>query len=117
MNKFEKFKQRILNSTGHFENSTIYGEMDQCSREELTYEQTIELQDMLNNFEIKEVNNNEYKQPETKVDELPKCDFCNNKASYDMKMAKGGYWAYVCEEHKKLGIKLGVGYGQRLVLE
>jgi len=50
------------------------------------------------------------------VDELPKCDFCSNKAGYDMKLARGGYWAYLCEDHKKLGIKLGVGYGQKLVL-
>jgi len=50
------------------------------------------------------------------VDELPKCDFCSNKALYDMKIAIGGYWAYVCEDHKKLGIKLGTGYGQKLVL-
>ena len=50
------------------------------------------------------------------VDELPKCDFCNNRACYDMKIAMGGYWAYVCENHKKLGIKLGTGYGQKLVL-
>ena len=59
------------------------------------------------------INNNKN---ETIVDEFPKCDFCNNKAGYDMKIAVGGYWAYVCEEHKCFGIKLGAGYGQKLVL-
>ena len=54
---------------------------------------------------------------ETKINSLPKCDFCNNKALYDMKIAVGGYWAYVCEDHKCLGIKLGTGYGQKLVLK
>jgi len=53
---------------------------------------------------------------ETIIDELPKCDFCNNKAGYDMKLAKGGYWAYLCEDHRYYGIKLGTGYGQKLIL-
>jgi len=51
------------------------------------------------------------------VDKLPKCSFCKNKAKYDMKMARGGYWAYLCENHKYHGIKLGTGYGQKLVLK
>ena len=45
------------------------------------------------------MNNNNTKN-EIIVDELPKCDFCNNRACYDMKIAVGGYWAYVCEEHR-----------------
>jgi len=53
----------------------------------------------------------------TEIDKLPKCSFCKKDALYDMKMARGGYWAYLCENHKYYGIKLGTGYGQKLILK
>lgn len=54
---------------------------------------------------------------ETIVDKLPKCSFCNRKAQYDMKLAQGGQWAYLCEADKWRGIKLGIGYGQKLIVK
>ncbi len=51
------------------------------------------------------------------VNEFPKCSFCKREAKYDMKLAQGGYWAYLCEHDKWRGIKLGTGYGQKLIKE
>jgi hypothetical protein len=62
---------------------------------------------------------------ETKVLELPDCDFCHmfehsvsgTKAEYDAK-AKDGPWAYMCYRHwrsKSFG-RLGMGWGQKLVV-
>jgi len=54
------------------------------------------------------------------VERLPKCDFCGKVARYDAKI-KGGEarygWAYMCEGCFAIhGIKLGLGYGQELIL-
>jgi len=57
-----------------------------------------------------------------KVSKIPECNFCvefgNPKpAKYDGKTIFR-VWAYMCEEHfKKYGIGLGLGKGQRLILE
>jgi hypothetical protein len=53
MNRFEEFKQRIENSKSHTANFQIYDEMMHCTEEELTPKQFAELEDILNNFEIK----------------------------------------------------------------
>ena len=56
---------------------------------------------------------------EVKVSKLPACDFCGCAAVYDA-ATKHGPWANMCEEHwVKHGVseELGVGIGQRLVLE
>ena len=55
---------------------------------------------------------------------LPPCDFCKQNsliayqaAHYDGK-TKMGPWAYMCKEHfKQYGIGLGLGRGQKLILE
>jgi len=53
---------------------------------------------------------------------IPNCDLCREqgkavKAIYDAKTIHG-WWAYLCEEHfNKLGIGLGLGKGQKLVLK
>ncbi len=54
---------------------------------------------------------------EAKVSVLPKCDLCQNTASYDAR-TKMGPWGYLCEDcFEKVGpSKLGTGYGQRLIL-
>ncbi len=56
---------------------------------------------------------------EARVHQLPKCSFCDNKASYDFK-TKHGPWGYGCEscynEHKVPGSGLGTGKGQRLIV-
>ncbi len=51
------------------------------------------------------------------VSELPRCDFCKSyKALYDGK-TKLGPWAYMCEEcFQLIGIGLGLGIGQKLVI-
>lgn len=49
---------------------------------------------------------------------LPACDFCSRTtpAVYDAKTSHGP-WAYLCQGHfDDLGIGLGTGLGQRLVL-
>jgi hypothetical protein len=56
---------------------------------------------------------------EVTVETLPKCDFCDDTASYDAK-AKSGIWAYMCELHwlkHRATESLGLGIGQRLVVE
>ena len=53
---------------------------------------------------------------EVKVEVLPKCDFCDRQAAYDGK-TKMGPWANMCEAHFNVyGIGLGLGRGQRLIL-
>lgn len=49
---------------------------------------------------------------------IPSCDFCDEEAVYDGRMAHRSSWAYFCENHwRTTGIgRLGTGYGQRLVL-
>lgn len=57
-----------------------------------------------------------------KVKRLPTCDFCNEKeqttpARYDGR-TNFGPWANMCQRHfDSYGIGLGLGKGQRLVLE
>jgi len=47
----------------------------------------------------------------------PSCDFCNEPAKYDARMLRGS-WAYMCNAHfEEHGIKLGLGYGQRLIFQ
>lgn len=59
---------------------------------------------------------------EAVVDELPLCDLCKMEGSetiakYDGKTRQGP-WGYMCEMHFKThGIGLGLGRGQKLVLE
>jgi hypothetical protein len=62
---------------------------------------------------------------ETTVAALPTCDVCKalqydepKEASYDAR-TRSGQWAFLCEDHFELhGLgKLGVGFGQRLVLK
>jgi hypothetical protein len=53
-----------------------------------------------------------------KVDSLPKCDFCIDRAGYDARTA-GGYWANMCQRHFEMMAatqELGIGKGQRLEL-
>lgn len=47
-----------------------------------------------------------------------KCDFCDNKAKYDVRIPLFATWAYVCELHFELfECSLGLGKGQRLKTE
>ena len=64
-----------------------------------------------------------FKHAEVKVTVLPNCDLClmslnvERTAAYDG-ATKGGPWAYMCEAHfKSNGVGLGIGRGQRLVVE
>ncbi len=51
------------------------------------------------------------------VGTLPKCDFCAEKAQYDGKTNLGP-WGYMCQAHfKQFGVGLGLGKGQKLVLQ
>jgi hypothetical protein len=53
-----------------------------------------------------------------RVSKIPRCDIrgCSNDAGYDGKTNLGP-WAYMCEKHfKELGIGLGTGKGQKLVV-
>lgn len=51
------------------------------------------------------------------VSSLPICDFCGKTAEYDAK-TKHGPWANMCKDcFKTMGIRLGMGCGQRLVLK
>ena len=60
---------------------------------------------------------------QVEVSKLPQCDFCKQdpavlyqEARYDFR-TKMGPWAYGCREHfKQHGIKLGLGFGQELIL-
>lgn len=51
MNKFEYYKNRIVNSSGHQENFQIAIDYDKCSYEELSVDERGILQDMLNAWE------------------------------------------------------------------
>lgn len=56
------------------------------------------------------------KHSETKVSELPSCDFCDLAAEYDGK-TRSGPWAYMCETcFIFCGVGLGLGRGQKLVV-
>lgn len=69
---------------------------------------------------------NKSDQTETRVKELPNCDFCEQigiitPAQFDAK-TKQGPWANMCQpdmvEHSMFGIDgLGTGKGQRLVVD
>lgn len=53
------------------------------------------------------------------MEEIPKCDFCEEEALYDGKTKlRGGAWAYMCPLHwMEYGVgKLGTGFGQKLEL-
>lgn len=51
-----------------------------------------------------------------RVDALPKCDFCTQKARYEGKTTQGP-WAYMCGAHYSIyGMGLGLGVGQYLKL-
>lgn len=53
---------------------------------------------------------------EVVVPELPRCDICGNEAHYDAR-TNIGCWMYLCEDcHKVLGVGLGMGRGQKLIL-
>lgn len=68
----------------------------------------------------KRTNNKMYQPLENQVilvTELPKCDFCTQKAEYDGKTLSGP-WTYMCKTHFKTeGIGLGLGKGQQLILD
>ena len=50
------------------------------------------------------------------VSEKSNCQFCSNEAKYDGR-TKMGPWAYMCEDcFQKLGVGLGTGKGQELVV-
>ena len=80
---------------------------------------------VLKHKERRKVTTNKSGKPHTQVEvsELPQCDFCRENplvkyqvAHYDFK-TRMGPWAYGCREHfKKYGIKLGLGFGQELVI-
>jgi hypothetical protein len=51
-----------------------------------------------------------------KVTHQPDCDFCDIPAEYDGKTSLGG-WANMCLNHfRQIGVGLGSGKGQKLVL-
>ena len=53
-----------------------------------------------------------------KVAQLPKCDFCDERAKYDARIPLFATWGYVCETHfQQFDCKLGLGNGQKLILE
>lgn len=58
---------------------------------------------------------------EVEVPALPECDVCAGEgvarpAAYDGKTIYGP-WAYMCQEHMEgLGVGLGTGLGQRLIV-
>ena len=54
---------------------------------------------------------------ETKVKTFPHCDFCPSGALYDGQTT-AGLWANMCNLHfQEHGVGLGLGKGQRLVVE
>lgn len=53
---------------------------------------------------------------EAVVEGYPKCNFCPGTAGFDAKTTYGP-WAYMCSDcFAQFGIKLGLGFGQKLVL-
>jgi len=57
------------------------------------------------------------KETKVKVEQLPKCDICKQRdAHYDGK-TRLGPWAYMCLQcFGELGVGLGVGKGQELIV-
>ena len=54
---------------------------------------------------------------QVEVTELPKCDFCSFNARFDGRTTMGTAWANMCRIHfAQVGIGLGTGKGQRLIL-
>ncbi len=54
---------------------------------------------------------------QVEVAKLPGCDFCNLQGRYDG-MTTWGKWANMCSIHfAAVGVGLGTGKGQRLVLK
>lgn len=54
---------------------------------------------------------------EVTVGHLPNCSWCGKPATYDAKTQMGP-WAFMCEEHfQAMGIQLGTGWGQKLVVK
>lgn len=50
------------------------------------------------------------------VRELPNCDLCGEPAHYDG-LTLYGMWGYMCQRHfTKIGIGLGIGKGQELIV-
>lgn len=50
--------------------------------------------------------------------QLPKCDFCYERAKYDVRIPSFATWGYVCETHfQQFDCQVGLGRGQRLVLK
>lgn len=50
--------------------------------------------------------------------QLPKCDFCDERAKYDARIPAFATWGYVCPTHfQQFDCKVGLGKGQRLVLK
>jgi hypothetical protein len=57
---------------------------------------------------------NESKHTHVKVQELPKCNFCDKPARYDANL--GMAWGNVCQDHfNQFGCSLGLGKGQELI--
>ena len=53
---------------------------------------------------------------EVEVAQIPNCDLCGQPAQFDAKIVFGP-WAFLCPEHfRKLGVGLGLGRGQKLIL-
>lgn len=51
------------------------------------------------------------------VTSFPKCDYCDDAAGYDSRVAGHTAWAWMCETHfQRYGSGVGCGIGQRLVL-
>ena len=63
------------------------------------------------------------KHTRVEVTKLPQCDFCKQdptvlyqEAQYDGR-TRMGPWAFMCREHfTQYGIKLGLGFGQELLV-
>lgn len=54
---------------------------------------------------------------EVEVEVKPICDICHALADYDAR-TKYGVWAYLCKRHfEEIGIGLGLGKGQRLMIK
>jgi len=55
---------------------------------------------------------------QTTVSHLPDCDFCDERAKYDVRIPFFATWGYVCETHfQQFECTLGTGRGQRLILK
>jgi len=57
-----------------------------------------------------------YRTTAVEVTTVPKCDVCGTEAHYDAR-THTGQWGYLCEAHfRTMGVGLGLGKGQRLVV-